>query len=442
MRKPSVTTDRLDATQLIEFDACTGCGECLKWCPVYDVIKSGAFSPNGNGSGLVKGYTPRDKVQEWKQFMDAGYGLRAKLFSPQKIPESIIHDFSERLYHCAACGVCGSVCPAGINTAGLWDSLRSNLVNRGNGPLQSQEFFTEVISKYGNPYRADQRNRLQWLPDDIEVSESAEIAYFVGCTVEYKAPLHAVSVVRILEKFDIPFTTLGEDELCCCADLISIGHRDTENIARDFARRNIEALQARGVEKVLFSCPGCYQVAVDEWPRYYGGKLPFECVHASQFVFELLDKEQRWTNHIDKTVTYHDPCHLGRQMGVYEPPRDAIKRLPGVNFVEMERNREFQRCCGAGGNALREGVSDLTKTIAKVRLQDALDVGAELLVTSCPCCFLTLEGGNGKGSNNGNGTGSSNGNGNDSSGGNGNGDGAGVVVKDLATLCARSLGLI
>jgi heterodisulfide reductase subunit D len=114
-------------------------------------------------------------------------------------------------------------------------------------------------------------------------------------------------------------------------------------------------------------------------------------------------------------------------MGVYEPPRDAIKRLPGVNFVDMERNREFQRCCGAGGNALREGLSDLTGEIAKMRVQDAKDVGAELLVTSCPCCFLTLDGGNG------------NGNG---SNGNSNGNGAGVVVEDLATLCARSLGLI
>jgi len=415
MQKACVTTDGLNATQLMEFDACTRCGECLKWCPVYDVISRGIFIPDGFNSSKETEYTPRDKIHEWKQFMNTGYGLRARLFSPKKIPESVIQEFSDRLYHCAACGICGTVCPAGINLTGLWDSLRTNLVNRGNGPLRSQKFFTEVVPKYGNPYKAEQKDRLSWLPDDINVSESAEIAYFVGCTVAYKAPMHAVSVVRILQEFNIPFTMLGEDELCCCADLISIGQRDTENIARDFARKNIEALKEKGVKKVLFSCPGCYHVSMTEWPRYYGEELPFECVHISQFISELLDGEAEWKNQIDKIATYHDPCHLGRYMGIYEEPRSAIKRLPGIKFVEMERNREFQRCCGAGGNALKEGVSDLTRTIAKVRIGDAKDVDADILVTSCPCCFLTLSDNNGNGH---------------------------ISVEDLTTLCARSLGLI
>jgi len=183
---------------------------------------------------------------------------------------------------------------------------------------------------------------------------------------------------------------LGEDEWCCASALIRTGQQHLNDVPRQAAIHNVEALKARGAKKVLFACAGCFRAAKIDWPRAYGKELPFEVVHITQFLAEQLDAGKlKWTGTFDKTVTYHDPCHLGRHVGVFEEPRKVLQSMPGVKLVEMTRNRDLQRCCGAGGG-VKAGLPDLALGVAKARVQDALETKADALISACPFCRRNL----------------------------------------------------
>ncbi|HID28297.1 MAG TPA: (Fe-S)-binding protein [Methanosarcinales archaeon] len=398
---PSITTDYLTPTQLLEIDACTRCGECLNWCPVYNVVDRGmyTFAPKDKEITPKTKYefTPLKKIKTLRDFMNQSYGLRAKLFGPKKIDNAAIQEFSEFLYHCSTCGVCANVCESGIDTVELWEAIRANLVKRGNGPFGKQSFFPKLMAKYGNPYQGKQEDRLCWLPEDIKFADNSENAYFVGCTATFRQQVLAVSTVRILNHLGIEFTMLGPDEWCCGSALIRTGQRETENVVREFAKRNIEGLKEKGVKNVYFACAGCYRASVIDWPKYYEGKIPFKSIHMAVYMSELLKEGKlKWKHPINKTVTYHDPCHLGRHVfseikdeRVFESPREVYKSFPEINFIEMERIKEMQRCCGAGGGC-KAGIPDMALSIAKTRVEDAQNVNADILSSTCPFCRRNL----------------------------------------------------
>jgi len=378
MKNPSITTLNFSPTQLMEFDACTRCGECVKSCPTYAARNKD------------RSIEPRDKVLRWKDFMNKSHGFWARIFGPKKISEKEITKYTEDLYNCTTCGMCGTVCTAGIDFIELWESNRANIVKRGNGPYGKQSLFPKLIGEKHNPYLKEQKDRLAWVTPDIKIAVKADIAYFVGCTADYNQHVLAVSTARILNKLDVPFTVLGEDEWCCSSALIRTGQQHINDVPRIAAQHNIEALKARGAKRVIYSCAGCFRAARIDWPRSYGKELPFESIHISQFLAEQLEAGKiKWKNRFDKTVTYHDPCHLGRHVGVFDEPRNVLKSIPGIKFVEMERNRYEQRCCGAGGG-VKAGLPDLALSVAKDRLNDAVATGAEVLISGCPFCRRNL----------------------------------------------------
>ncbi len=381
-REPSITTDNLTSVQLMEIDSCTRCGECVNWCPTYDA------------SNKDPGLAPRDKILRWRQFMNKSYGLRARLFGPREIAEEEIDQFKEDVYKCTTCGMCATVCESGINTIELWEAMRANLVKRGNGPYGKQGMFVKLIGEYMNPYMADPKDRLSWVPEDVKIADKAEVLYFGGCTAELRQKKLAFATARVLNHLGIEFTMLGEDEVCCCSALIRTGQYELEDIARKAARKNVDGIKAKGAKTVLYACAGCYRTSLVDWPRLLGEEMPFEIVHIAEFLEDQIKQGNlKWEKPFDnKVVTYHDPCHLGRHVGVYDPPRAVLENIPGINFVEMDRIKENQRCCGAGGG-VKAGVPDLALGVAETRVQDALEKKPNILSSACPFCKRNLSDG-------------------------------------------------
>ena len=378
-RTPSIDTKNLTAVQLMELDSCTRCGECVKWCPTYAATDG------------KPGLAPRDKILRWRQYMNKSYGIRAKLFGPQEIPQSELEEFKDDVHSCTTCGICGTVCESGINTVELWEALRANLVKKGIGPYGKQNMFPKLIGQYHNPYLLDQKDRLAWVPDDVKIEDKSDIVYFTGCTAGYKQLTLAFATSRVLNKLGIKFAMLGEEEWCCGSALIRTGQAHVNDMMPlQVAKHNVEALKKKGAKKVLFACSGCFRAAKVDWPRLLGQELPFEVVHITEFLADLIKQGKiKWVKSIDKTITYHDPCHLGRHVGVYDAPRYVLTHIPGVKFVEMDRVKEFQRCCGAGGG-VKAGIPDLADGVAQSRVKDALETKADILSSACPFCKRNL----------------------------------------------------
>ena len=370
------------STQLLEVDGCNRCQECMKWCPTF------AVRPDRPG------ITPMYKNARWRELMAKSHSLRAKIFGAKPLNDDEMKQFTEDTYSCTTCGVCGTVCEAGIKTVELWEAMRPNLVARGDGPVGKQSFFPKLIGSDRNPYMAKQEERLCWIPKDAKVQESGELVYFAGCTAAYRQQALGVATVRILNKLNVDFAMLGKDEWCCASALIRTGQRD---VMAEHAVHNVDALKDAGAKNVLFACAGCLRNAAIDWPMWYEGYIPYETMPLSVFLRDKIKKgEVEYKVPLNYRFTYHDPCHNGRHLmhlkgkdWAFEAPRECVQSIPGVKFQEMVRNRALQRCCGAGGG-VKAGIPDLAMDCAMARVQDATDIQAEVIASTCPFCRLNL----------------------------------------------------
>lgn len=203
-----------------------------------------------------------------------------------------------------------------------------------------------------------------------------------------------VATVRILDNLGADFAMLGKDEWCCASALVRTGQRE---IMAEHAVHNIDALKDRGAKNVLFACAGCLRNAAIDWPMWYEGYIPYETMPLSVFLRDKIRKgEVEYKVPLNYRFTYHDPCHNGRHLmhlkgkdWAFEAARDCIQSIPGVKFQDMVRNRALQRCCGAGGG-VKAGIPDLAMDCAKARVQDATDIQAEVIASTCPFCRLNL----------------------------------------------------
>ncbi|MCL2141284.1 MAG: (Fe-S)-binding protein [Methanimicrococcus sp.] len=391
-KAPSLEIKNITAAQLMELDGCMRCGECAEWCPTYE------------GSGFKPGLSPRDKIYRWKKFVDKSYGFMATLFGPKEIPEEEFVAFKDDVHGCTTCGICATVCESGINTVELWEAMRANLVKRGTGPYGKQSQIPKIINDSNNAYNEPKANRLNWIPEDVKIADKADILYFSGCTAGLKQTNLAISTARVLNKLGVEFCMIGEDEACCGSVLIRTGQYHKENeLAKRLARANVDAIKAKGAKLVLYACSGCFRASLVDWPRLLGEEVPFKIMHVSQFLAEKIEKgEVKWEQKPfgeDKVVTYHDPCHLGRHVGVYDEPRKVLQSMPGMTYVEMERTKSYQRCCGAGGG-VKSGLPDLALSIAKMRVGDAIEVlypedktQTNIYAQACPFCKRNLSDG-------------------------------------------------
>lgn len=361
--------------------ACLQCGYCRASCPVYDQIG-------------WESATPRGKVYFLKEIsrngpLDRLFGRKAEL-NPK---------FTERMWQCTSCAACEEECHAGIHFADLWEQVKERMVKEGWGPLDAHRTIFERIATPSkrNPFHDDKdpnkdliSKRGAWLPQDVKLSPDPDVMFFAGCTESYRRQDLAQASVRLLAKAGVKFSILGPDEWCCGSPLLRTGQ--TELVKKELIQHNVNEMEKRGVPVLLTACAGCYNTIKRDYPKVFG-KLPFKLYHISEFLEKLIkEKKLVLSKPVSKSVTYHDPCHLGRHAKVFVAPRNVIKAIPGIKYVEMERNKMKSRCCGAGGG-FKAQFNDMAESIAVERIREAKEAGAELIVTTCPFCGVNLNAG-------------------------------------------------
>jgi Fe-S oxidoreductase len=297
----------------------------------------------------------------------------------------------EDIWRCTTCGNCPQNCPRGVKQIEVGVSLRRVASNYDVFPASVRPARTaraSLISE-GNPLQFERKKRADWAKD-LPVkpfTEGMEVLYFVGCYLSFDPRMKKVATATadILTRAGIDFGILGTRENCCGESIRKTG---SEEVFKRLARENIKTFIENGVKKILVSSPHCYHTFKNEYPEF---KVNFEVVHISQYLSELVDAGRiRFAREYGKKVTYHDPCYLGRHNGIYEEPRQVLKKIPGLELLEMPDSRRDSLCCGGGGGRIwmdtpkNERFSDL-------RLQQATEIGAAVLATSCPYCITNFE---------------------------------------------------
>ena len=298
---------------------------------------------------------------------------------------------SEDIWRCTTCGRCPQQCPRDVRQIETVVSLRRIATEYGVFPTSVKPLRTvsASLAGEGNPLNEDRGKRAEWAKDlSVKTfTEEMEILYFPGCYPSYDPRLKKVAraTVNILTKAGVDFGILGAKENCCGESIRKTGD---EELFRRLAKENIRTFIDNGVKKILVSSPHCYHTFRNEYPEFM---VNFEVVHSSQYVFELINAGRlELTKECRRKITYHDPCYLGRHNGIYDEPREALKKISGLELYEMSESRVDSLCCGGGGGRIwmetpkGERFSDL-------RLEQAINVGAEVLVTSCPYCIANFE---------------------------------------------------
>ena len=360
--------------EILQMDACTGCSICADVCPAVLAAK------NVQLSGQYR-------LNELRRIMRSRTGLLQRLFRRQAKTQEQLKHFSDTVFACTLCGRCQQVCPSGIQLKDLWLSLRQDLVHCHAYPAKV-DMIAENLAESHNVFDEDNEERAEWVedmpdaPDHGYIKYQAEVVYFTGCVSSYFPMAQAIpmAVVEIFEAAHVDFTLLGEEEWCCGFPMVGAGLRDR---VADLMDHNIRAIRAKGAKKVVFSCPSCYQMWHEHYPQ------EFELYHVTQFVNQLMAPGRLALKNLSLTVTYHDPCDLGRGSEEYQAPRQLIRSIPGVKLVEMSHNRENCLCCGGGGN-LEMIDTGLSSDIAKAKIQEALETGAQAIITSCQQCVRTM----------------------------------------------------
>jgi heterodisulfide reductase subunit D len=290
-----------------------------------------------------------------------------------------IRDIDERgvevLYQCLECSHCLTWCKPEIDIANLVEMKRCELVKIGKQP-EGISRLTGLVKKTHNPFGEDHSNRNDWIKTSD--SKGPRILYFTGCTAAYREKDSAQDTVSLLEQLGYS-VEVTPDEWCCGSPLIRTG--DVES-GLELASHNVELLNSVDAEEILVTCPGCYRVLASDYP-ISGHELNKPVQHISEFLRKSLEKLPK--GKFDGSITFHDPCHLGRHSGIYDAPREVITAISGSSVVEMERNKENAMCCGNGAG-IRSLFPDQAKKIGDERIRHAMNVDAKYLVTSCPFC--------------------------------------------------------
>ena len=360
---------------LMAMEACTGCRICADNCPAV------AADNDGTLSGLYR-------LEMLKKLVRSRTPLMRLFLRKGDFSREVLKNFSETVFRCTLCGNCEEVCPSGIRLKDIWLSLREDMVESEVYPKKNDMIRSNLVGSHNifdedNGERADWVENLQNAPDNGYQKKTAEIIYFTGCVAAYfpMAQKIPMALSRIFETADVDFTILGEDEWCCGYPALGAGLGD--EVFNAFVTHNMEAVRRKGAGKIIFSCPSCY----DMWREHYPAE--FELFHATEFLDELIRKNRIPLKNTPLTVTYHDPCDLGRAAHVYEAPREIIQALPGVKLIELPHNRQDCICCGGGGN-LEMTDADLSSKIAQQKMEEILSTGATTVVTSCQQCVRTM----------------------------------------------------
>nr|MDO8079477.1 (Fe-S)-binding protein [Candidatus Freyarchaeota archaeon] len=301
------------------------------------------------------------------------------------------------LFACQTCGNCSTQCiyPIKDSILKIIEATRAEAVNAGVTLPGRQRDFGVHLGKEHNPYLEPHSTRWDWLPKEISLPEKSETVYFVGCTSAYRQKVLAQDTVAVFKKAGVNFTIM-KDEWCCSSPLLRTGQWKTDYVsASQIAQHNIQEANKTGAKKIVTTCSGCFRAwkkdYLEEYDWLLSSKHEFEVIHTTQLLENMIKNgEIELPNEVKMKVTYHDPCHLGRHMLVYESPRNVLKKIPGIEVVEMPRNRQNSWCCGSGGG-VKSGYGDWSVEVANQRVMEAEKLGVEVIVSACPFCWRNLE---------------------------------------------------
>ena len=363
--------------QLLDLDACTRCGRCQDNCPAY--LSGKALSPK-------------------KVILD----LRAGLYEVYPIPfvrtpkeprrDMIAEVVTEEVvWDCTTCGACQQACPVYIEHIQKIVDMRRNLVLEQASMPETGESALRCIETRGHSCRGTTLTRTDWTEglDAKLLSEDSDVdlVYFVGCAaaLEDRSMKVAVAFGKILKAAGVKFAILGAEETCCGEPARRLGN---EYLFQMQAMKNIELLKGHNVKKIVTTCPHCFNTIKNEYPQFDG---EFEVVHHTQLIAELLaEGKLKPASKIDKKLTYHDSCYLGRHNDIYEPPRRILSEISQPKLLEMKRSRSNGFCCGGGGGRywMEERVGE---RISEMRIGDVIETGADVVATACPYCLQMFE---------------------------------------------------
>jgi len=340
-------------------------GEAVKYC--YQCGKCDTVCPWNK----VRNFSMRKLIRE------AAFGLT-----------EIEH---EEIWRCTTCGKCAQICPRDVKQIENMKALRRMASGYGVFPaaVKPVRGVSSNLTAEGNPFAENRKNRTDWAKG-LSVKtfeEGMEFLYFPGCYLCYDPRLKKVAkaTANVLNKAGVDFGILGELENCCGESIRKTGN---EELFKKLARENIKTFIDNGVKKILINSPHCYHTFKNEYPEFGAN---FEVIHISQYLFQLVNEGRlQISKEYMKKITYHDPCYLGRHNGVYDEPREALKKIPGLELIEMAESREQSLCCGMGGGRIWMETHAADR-FSNIRLNDAIGVGAEVLVTACPYCITMFE---------------------------------------------------
>lgn len=359
--------------QLLDLDACTRCGRCQDHCPAHLTEKP---------------LSPKKLILDLKNHLHK-HGKKAD--EAPALPGNTIE--VETLWACTTCRNCMEHCPVYVEHVDkIIDMRRFLVLMESQFPEELMEAF-RGLEKNANPWGLGFDARMDWVEElDVPVmsdmqGEEIEYLFYVGCIRSYDDRNKKVSkaMVRILSHLGIKFAILGTEEGCCGDPARRVGN---EYLYQILAQNNIEMFKKYKINKILTTCPHCYNTLKNEYPQ-----LGFNCEvkHHAEFLTQLISSGRlKLDGSIPRKLTYHDPCYLGRYSGIYKAPRDIIQAIPSLELQEMERSRNASFCCGAGGGWMWMD-EKIGKRINIQRLEDALATRSEWVATACPFCVTMFD---------------------------------------------------